>query len=321
MRKQLVGELQTILSVLMAVMFLALASPVGAQPQAQPPSKAPAPTVPPKDSAPVAPAFTPEQVKVNQRILDTIRTVFSVPPLIEMVVVGREPSKMKAIDTITIEVRDGANSSRQQVFVTDDSKFVLVARVFDLSQDPYAENVKKINLKDVPVKGNKDAKITIVEYSDFQCPYCGQSYRTMENEVMKQYGDKVKLVYKNFPLPIHAWAENASIAGLCALRQSNDAFWVLYKEFYEGQASITPENIKAKAMEFAAKAKLDAKGFEDCYNNKLTLPQVKAEMAEAQQLGLTGTPLFFINGRPLSGVQPFASFQKVIDEVLKKNSN
>jgi protein-disulfide isomerase len=261
-----------------------------------------------------------EEEKVNNRILDNIRATFSVPPNVVLKVESRGPSKVKGLDSVVVRAIDGANSQRNEILLSGDDKYAIVGRVLDLVDDPYAENMKKINLANTPVFGNKDAKITIVEYSDFECPYCSQAYHTIENDVMKQYGDKVKIVYKNFPLPIHTWAESAAVAGLCAYSQSNDAFWILYRGYFENQSAITKENVKAKSLEFAGNAKIDTKKFEECYDKKETLPQVKAEMSEAQLLGLTGTPLFIVNGRSLPGVQPFSSFQRVIDEELKKES-
>ncbi len=265
--------------------------------------------------------FDSATAKVNQRIIDNIRSAFSVPPSISMTVVSRKPAKVTGMETATIEINDGTHTRTQEVLVTNDNKFAVIGRVFDLSENPYAENMKKINLTDVPMRGNKNAKVTIVEFSDFQCPFCDQAYKTIENDVMKQYGDKVRIVYKNFPLPFHPWAEDAAVAGLCAFNQSNDAFWEFYHDFFDNQSTITPQNVREKVVDFAGKAKLDTKKFEDCYDNKLTLPRIKAEMAEGQSLGITGTPLFVVNGHPLSGVQPFSNFQKIIDEELKKSSD
>jgi protein-disulfide isomerase len=261
--------------------------------------------------------------KANQRLIDTIQNAFSsrIPPNTAISVVGRSASKVSGLDSATLELKNGPNTNRLEILVTTDNKFAIVGQVLDLSKDPFLENMEKINTANAPVSGNKNAKVTIVEYSDFQCPYCSQAYRTVENDVMKQFGDKVKLVYKNLPLPIHPWAESAAIAGLCASRQNNDAFWVLYRNFFENQSSITADNVKAKALEYVAKTQIDPKKFEDCYDNKLTLPQVKADMTEAQALGITGTPGFVINGRQLPGAQPFSSFQKVIEEELKKSPN
>lgn len=286
-------------------------------------SQKPAATAPEKGSAAkeAGTLSSTSTDKVNQRIVDYIRDAYKIPPTVDLSVAGRGPSKINGLELVTIEVKDGSRSNRQEVYISSDNKFVLVARVFDLSEDPFAENMKKINLAAAPVLGNVAAKVTIVEYSDFQCPFCSQAYHTIENDVMKQYGNKIRLVYKNFPLPSHPWAESAAIAGLCANQQSTNAFWQFYRNFFENQSAITPDNVKAKSMEFATKAEIDTKKFEDCYDKKLTLPQVKADMTEAQSLGISGTPLFIINGYPLPGVQPFSSFQKVIDAELKRNSN
>lgn len=261
------------------------------------------------------------QELVNKRIVENIRAAYNVPPNILLSVVEVAASQLAGLDEATVEVSDGKSISRQQVYLTHDRKYALVGKAMDLTVDPYESNLNKISLNNVPMRGNKNAKVTIVEYSDFQCPFCTQAYRTLENDVMKQYGDKVRLVYKHFPLPTHPWAENAAIASSCAQQQSEDAFWKFYSNFFENQSSINPENFKSKAMDYATETKIDTKKFEDCFDNKRTLPQVKADMAEAQAVGITGTPLFFINGRPLPGVQPFSAFQIVIDEELKKVPN
>jgi protein-disulfide isomerase len=293
--------------------------------QATPPGKPPAETPKKPEAKDLStPAAAPSAVdKANQRLIDTIQNAFSsrIPPNTEISVVARSASKVSGLDSVTIELKNGSNSNHLDVLVSPDNKFAIVGQVLDLSKDPFAENMEKINTANAPVSGNKNAKVTIVEYSDFQCPYCSQAYRTVENDVMKQFGDKVKLVYKNLPLPMHPWAENAAIAGLCVSRQNNDAFWVLYRNFFENQSSINTDNVKAKALEYVAKTQIDTKKFEECYDNKLTLPQVKADMTEAQSLGITGTPGFVINGRQLPGAQPFSSFQRVIEEELKKSPN
>lgn len=273
-----------------------------------------------KKSSPT-PTVNPEEARMNQRIVDNIRATLGVPPSIEMNVLSRTPSKINGLDKVTVEVRNGADSNKQEVLVSSDNKFVLIARIIDVSDNPFAQNMRKINFSNAPSRGNKDAKVTIVEYSDFECPFCGQAYKTVENDVLKQYGDKVRIVYKNFPLASHPWAESAAVAGLCASQQNNDAFWSFYKGFFENQSSISPDNIKARSLELATTAKLDTKKFEECYDSKQTLPQIKAEMDEAQGLGITGTPLFVVNGHMLPGVQPFSAFQRVIDEELKRASN
>ena len=259
---------------------------------------------------------------VNQRIADHLRSTFNVSPEIELTVVGRSSSKLMGLDTVTVEANDGVNTPhRLEVLVTPDNKFALMPQIFDLSVDPFAQKMKEINLGTSPVKGSRSAGVTIVEYSDFECPMCGQAYHTLEDQVLKQYGDKVKLVYKNYPLPSHPWAQTAAIAGMCAFQQGNDAFWILYRTFFENQSSIKPESVKATALGALTKTKIDLTEFEKCFDNKSSLSRVQADMEEAGALNIQGTPLFIVNGRPVPGAVSFSVFQKVIENALKQRGN
>jgi protein-disulfide isomerase len=259
---------------------------------------------------------------LNQRIADHLRSTFNVSPEVELTVVGRSPSKLMGLDTVTVEANDGVNTPhRLEVLITPDNKFALMPQIFDLSVDPFAQKMRQINLASAPMWGNKNAKVTIVEYSDFECPMCSQAYHTLEDQVFKQYGDQVKLVYKNYPLPSHPWAANAAIAGMCAFQQSNDAFWSLYRTFFTNQSSIKPETVKARALEALNKTRIDLTAFEKCYDNKSSLSRVQADVEEAQGLNIQGTPLFIINGRPVPGAVTFNVFQKVIENALKQRAN
>jgi protein-disulfide isomerase len=178
--------------------------------------------------------------------------------------------------------------------------------------------MKKISLKNVPSRGPANAKVTIVEYSDFQCPFCSRGYQTLENQVLKDYGDKVRFVYKNFPLPMHPWAEPAAVATECAREQKPEAFWKLYKFYFENQRDITPQNLKDKSLEVLKDDGVDPAKFSDCFDNKKTLDLVKAEQAEGGSVGVSGTPAFIINGRLISGAQPYENFKAVIDDELAR---
>jgi protein-disulfide isomerase len=138
--------------------------------------------------------------------------------------------------------------------------------------------------------------------------------------VLKEYGDKVKFYYKNFPLPMHPWAEPAAIASECVLAQKDtDADWKLYKFYFENQRELNPQNLKEKTLEQLKDTKVDAAKFTDCFDNKKTADLVKAQMAEGSSIGVNGTPAFLINGRLVSGAQPFENFKAVIDDELARS--
>ena len=199
---------------------------------------------------------------------------------------------------------------------SSDLRYVVFAPAEDVTVDPSKAIMDKISLKGEPAKGPANAKVTIVEYSDFQCPFCSKGYNTMEKEVLPQYKDKVRFYYKHYPLPFHPWAEPAAVAAECAKEQKPDAFWKLYSSFFENQAQMTKDNVKQKATEYLGDQKIDMAKWNDCVDNNKSLPQVKAQMAEGGTVGVRGTPGFIINGRLVSGAQPAQNFKNIIDDEL-----
>lgn len=175
----------------------------------------------------------------------------------------------------------------------------------------------KIDLKRKPARGPANAKVTIVEYGDFQCPFSARAYQTMENQVLKEYDGKVRFIYKNFLIATHPWAESAAIASECALDQKNPtAYWKLYHYFFENQGDLTTDNLKGKSIEALKGTKIDAATFTDCFDNKKTQYIVKKEMAEGSSVGVNGTPFFVINGHGQGGAQPFDVYKTLIDSAL-----
>jgi len=177
-----------------------------------------------------------------------------------------------------------------------------------------------ISPDDDPASGPADARVTIIEFSDYQCPFCTRGYNTIETQVLKEYGDKVKFYYMNFPLPMHPWAQPAAVAAECALLQNKDAYWTLYNYYFTNQKEITPQNLKEKTLEALKDSKIDTAKFNECFDNNKTADEVKRQMAEGQSVGVTGTPAFIINGRLVSGAQPFENFKAVIDDELNRKS-
>lgn len=248
------------------------------------------------------------------KIAEYFKRKANVPPNAEVKVGSLSDSKIKGAKAGVIEV----GNQKQPFLVSDDGRYVVFGEVEDLTVDPFAAVMKKIDLKDRPFKGNKNAKVTIVEYSDFQCPFCKRGYDTIETQVLKEYGDKVKFYYKHLPLNFHPWAEPASIATECALEQKESAYWKLYSYYFDNQKDLNPQNLKDKTLEALKDTGIDIAKFTDCYDNKKTLDKVKAQSSEAQRLGIQGTPGFIINGRALKGAYPFEQFKTIIDDELAR---
>jgi len=261
-------------------------------------------------------AVSPAAAQDTDTVVKYFRKKANIPPNATVAVKDVKDSPIKGAKQGIIEVANGPQVRAVAFTMSSDGRYVIFAEVEDVTVDPFKKVAEKINLKGKPFKGKDGAKVTIVEYSDFQCPFCTRGYSTVENEVLKEYGDQVKFVYKHFPLNFHPWAEPAAVAVECVGQQNKDAYWKLYAYYFENQKEINPQNLKEKTKEALKDSKIDQAKFDKCFDNKETLAQVKAEMAEGQSVGVTGTPAFLINGRLLSGAQPFAQFKAVIDDEL-----
>lgn len=165
---------------------------------------------------------------------------------------------------------------------------------------------------DDPTQGSADAPVTLVEFSDFQCPFCAQVVPTLKR-VEQTYGDKVRIVWKNFPLTaIHPQAFGAAQAGRCA--QEQGMFWELHDVLFANQQALQPESLKTHALA----AGLDAAAFDACLDSGQHADSVQAQMDIAMALGVVSTPAVFINGRLVSGAQPYDVFARIIDEELAR---
>lgn len=168
-----------------------------------------------------------------------------------------------------------------------------------------------VKVGNAPIKGGKDAKVTIVEFSDFQCPFCAKGAAIME-EVVKKYGNKVKVAYKNYPLPFHQQARPASMAALCAGDQSEAKFWDMYKRMFDDQQGLSKSGLEEKAK--ASGLNMDT--FKECMAEEKFAAQIDQDMKEGQDLGVKSTPTFFVNGIMVTGAQPIEAFSEIIDELL-----
>jgi protein-disulfide isomerase len=162
-----------------------------------------------------------------------------------------------------------------------------------------------------PRKGLATAPIQIVEFSDFQCPYCNMAADTVR-QVETKYGDKVSVVYRNFPLPMHRRAHPAAEAAECANEQGK--FWEYHDQLFANQRQSTDDDFAT----FAQTAGLDVTKFKDCYASGKYKDAVDADIHDGEKVGMSGTPGFYINGRMLSGAQPIEAFSDVIDDELAK---
>ncbi len=182
-------------------------------------------------------------------------------------------------------------------------------------KDHVRYGAKSTDVKPKGCSGN-DCPITIIEYSEFQCPFCAKVMPAAK-QILKEYEGKVRWVTRDFPLNFHDRARPAAIAAKCAAAQGPEKYWAMYEQLFDNQRKLADDDIKG----YAKNINLDAKKFADCVSSPKDInDRIEANLMSGSQVGVTGTPAFFINGRRLSGALPYSEFKKVLDEEMMKVS-
>jgi protein-disulfide isomerase len=266
---------------------------------------------------PSGPPSEAVRAEIEQRVPEYYKKAFNLSPTVSIKVTDVAAAEVPGMLSATMEMSQGTQTKKYPLVLTRDGRWAIQGQFADITADPFKAVAEKIATKDYPVRGNPNAAVTIVEYSDFQCPFCARAYTTLEEQVLKEYGDKVRVIFKNFPLTsIHPWAETAALASACVRQQSPDGFWKLYDFLFQHQKEITLDNLKEKAQGVVRDAGLDVGQFDACFDNKTLMDAVKAEMAEATAVGVRSTPTFFINGRKFEGALPYDQFKTALDTAL-----
>jgi protein-disulfide isomerase len=203
---------------------------------------------------------------------------------------------------------------QQQKLVTRRQRFVESLRsqskVVVRLQAPPVVRVA-VSSEGAPIRGAKEAPVTLVEFSDFHCPFCNRAQATLK-QVLERYPGKVRLVYRDFPLDaLHPQARPAAEAARCANDQGK--FWDYHDVLYAN----TPRGTPADLRRYAEQVKLDVPKFEQCVSSGVHKAAVQRDIEEGKRLGVTGTPAFFVNGRQMDGAQPLDAFVRVIEEELR----
>jgi protein-disulfide isomerase len=179
------------------------------------------------------------------------------------------------------------------------------------AQRPDPTERHAVDVAGAPVRGPESAKVTIVEFGDFQCPFCSRVNGTL-TQIRDQYPDEVRIIFKHLPLRIHPQAAGAHAAAEAAHRQGK--FWEMHDKIFSNQTDLAPETFVA----YAEQVGIDVEQFKKDVGSDAVKKRVDADLREAQKLGVSGTPAFFINGKYIAGAQPFEAFKQRIDEELGK---
>jgi protein-disulfide isomerase len=271
-------------------------------------------------------ASQPKPSDLTTRIERQIRATYRLPPEAPVVVGPFTPSPdWPGYDAFTVTIGEGERKQDYPFLLAKDKKSIVRVNRIEISADPYADVMKKIDVRGRPVRGAKQSKVVLVAYDDLQCPFCTMMHQILFPELLKEYGDRVTFVYKDFPLPNHAWASHAAVDANCLASQNEDAYWSFVDSVHSSQREIngqaTPElrlaELDRLAMQQGADHKLDAANLQACVKTQNDVA-VKASVHEGESIGVDSTPTLFINGEEMSGgAVPLPRLRAALDRALK----
>lgn len=241
--------------------------------------------------------------ELQQQVERFVRRLFALGPSFEVRAGAPAPSPVEGFQQVPVEVVAAGQVNELVFYVSRDGRHIFRGELFELAADPFAATRDRISLEGAPSKGPADARVVVVEFSDFECPSCRMLHNALRQIVVRY--PHVRFVFKDYPLEqIHPWAMTAHLAGRCALAQSNDGFWKLHDLIYDSQESITPANAWQTMLDYAGRAGLDAAALRSCMTSDPPKLAVAASVAEGQALRVANTPTVFVNGRRIVGGDP-----------------
>jgi protein-disulfide isomerase len=266
--------------------------------------------------ASVAAAPSPTQKKIEAYL----RHLYAFGPDVLLIVGPPKETPVEGLLETTVNLTIGENKETVKFYVSKDSKLLFRGEMSDMTKDPLAESRAQIQMKDAPSLGDPMAAVTLVEFSDFECPVCRNLHDTLR-EMLPKYAGKVHVIFKDFPLEqIHPWARTAAIAGRCAYQQAPMAFWKMYDYIYDNQEIISASNAWTKMLDYAGQSKLDTDAFKSCMASPEAGEAVNASRANGQLLEVSSTPTVFVNGRRLVGADAHLLEQYINYELAQQKS-
>ncbi len=264
----------------------------------------------------------PDIVHVVER---QVRAHYSLAPDVKVIVGTLRSSEFVNYDALTVTFASPNKKQEFEFLLSRDHKTLVRLTKLDLTRDPYAEVMKKIDVSGRPARGNKDAKVTVVNYDDFECPFCSRMHQTLFPGLFKEYGDRVLFIYKDYPLEeIHPWAVHAAVNANCLGAQNGDAYWDYADYLHGNQQAINGEKgrdgqnaeLDKLATAQAQKHNLEVAKLQACVKAQ-DEKAVRASMHEGETVGVDATPTMFVNGQKLDGAVPANEVRLALDQALK----
>ncbi len=243
-----------------------------------------------------------------------VRHLFVWGPKINVQVSDPKPAPVPGMMEMNVHASAGTASDDKLFYVSKDGRKIVLGTVFDITANPFKEDIDKLKTQLQPSFGTPGAPVVMIVFSDFECPFCREEATMLRANVLSTYPKQVRVYFKDFPLEqMHPWAKMASIAGRCIFRQNPAAFWDYHDWIFKSQAEITPDNLKSKVLEFAKGKEIDPLQLGRCMDARATESEVDQNIADARAVNVNSVPTVFINGRRLVGQQSWPNIRQIID--------
>jgi protein-disulfide isomerase len=272
----------------------------------------------------VAQSASPE---LTQKIERQIRAYYKIPPQVKLLIgPPTNSTDFPNFESVPVSVDTGGKKQELTFLVSKDHSSMLRMTKFDLNKDPFADALSKIDPSGRPTRGAKASKVVLVNFDDLECPYCSRMHQTLFPEILKEYGDRVTFVYKDFPLvEIHPWAMHAAVDANCLAAQNGDAYWDFADYIHANQHEVSSEKtpnarfdaLDKLTLQQGQKHNLDATKLQACVKAQ-DESAVKASIKQGESVGVEATPSLFINGEEITGgALSVSEVRAALDRALK----
>lgn len=273
-------------------------------------------------AGPVAPKIDKQKLEAYIRYAEAISSNVKV----EME--DPTPSSFPGFYSLKVHLLLGSQKEEKHYYVSEDGQRVINGTFWSLNESPFIDTLNRLNT-DGPSFGVPDARVTIVVFSDFECPYCRELAKSLRTNIPQKYPKDVRVVVKNFPIDaIHPWARAAAEAGVCMANQSLGAFWAYHDWMFEHQSAVNtqyqekkaefPAYLRDNAAALAQQQNADPAKIKSCIDTHAAAAQVNKDVADGDKLLIASTPTFYINGRPINGALPWTSVDTLIQMELNR---
>jgi protein-disulfide isomerase len=264
--------------------------------------------------------------ELAQKIERQVRSYYKVPPEMKVLIGPASPSTdFPNYDSVMVTVDGGEKKQDLKFLVSKDHSSMMRMVKFDLNKDPYADTMSKIDVAGRPTRGAKASKVVVVNFDDFECPFCSRMHQELFPDILKEYGDRITFVYKDYPLvEIHPWAVHAAVDANCLAAQNTDAYWDFADYIHANQHEVSNEKtptarydaLDRLTMLQGQKHNIDTVRLQACIKAQ-DESAVRASMKEADAIGVEATPTLFINGEKIDGAVPPSELRAALDRALK----